>query len=135
MIALTSTSVQASWQPPAFPNGPIVNYTLFQSSQIVYSGGHTTFTHVITGLHFWTDYTFRVQACTDRGCELSTVASVKTLESKPEEQGPPSVLALANDEGTHSGVQLAWTGPLLPNGDILYFELYRRMVTNEDIGK
>lgn len=135
VIALTSTSVQASWQPPAFPNGPIVNYTLFQSSQIVYSGGHTTFTHVITGLHFWTDYTFRVQACTDRGCELSTVASVKTLESKPEEQGPPSVLALANDEGAHSGVQLAWTGPLLPNGDILYFELYRRMVTNEDIGK
>lgn len=134
VMALTSTSVQASWQPPAFPNGPIVNYTLFQSSQIIYSGDHTTFTHVVTGLKFWTLYSFRIQACTDRGCELSSPASVTTMEAQPEEQGPPTVLALANDEGAHAGVQLAWNSPLLPNGDILYYELYRRMVTNEDIG-
>ena len=131
---LTSTSVQATWQPPTYPNGAIVNYTLYQASKLIYSGGPTIFTYLIPGLEFWTEYSFRIGACTDRGCELSTASLVKTLESRPEEQSTPTVLALADVNGAHAGVQISWTSPLKPNGNILYYELYRRLLTHEEIG-
>jgi len=97
---------------------------------MVYSGGPTQFNYIVPGLQFWTEYTFRVQACTDRGCTLSIGATCRTLPSRPEEQAPPTLLALANQNGAHSGVLLEWAPPLRPNGLISRYELFRREVLN-----
>ena len=95
---------------------------------MVYSGGPTQLNYIVPGLQFWTEYTFRVQACTDRGCTLSIGATGRTLPSRPEEQAPPSLLPLANQNGAHSGVLVEWDQPLKPNGLISSFEVHRREV-------
>lgn len=132
---LSSTSIQATWDPPVKPNGHIQNYTLLQDGQIIYNGGATVLSYTVPGLHFWTEYTFRVQACTSRGCELSEGAKARTLESIPEEQASPTLLALADDTGGHAGVLVSWDPPLKPNGVITQYKIYRRKSVMEAIGK
>ncbi|XP_052767673.1 usherin-like isoform X2 [Mya arenaria] len=134
LSAVSATSMQVSWEVPANPNGVIKNYTIFRDGQMVYSGGPTQLNYIVPGLQFWTEYTFRVQACTDRGCSLSIGATGRTLPSRPEEQAPPSLLPLANQNGAHSGVLVEWDQPLKPNGLIGRFELYRREVINMPSG-
>lgn len=131
---LSSTSMQAIWEPPAKPNGQIQNYSLLLDEQIIYRGGAALLSYIVPGLAFWTQYTFRVQACTSRGCELSDGATARTLEAIPEEQPSPSLLALADDKGGHAGVLVAWEQPLKPNGVITQFRVYRRKAVIETIG-
>lgn len=128
LSAVSATSMQVSWKIPAHPNGVIVNYTVYRDGEMVYSGGPSQMNYIVPGLLFWTEYTFRVQACTDRGCTLSTGATARTLPSKPEEQASPTVLALANQNGAHAGVLIEWDPPQKPNGLIHRYEVYRRQV-------
>jgi usherin len=128
LVAVSATSIQVSWTMPASPNGLIKNFTVYRDAEIVYSGGPTQMNYIVPGLKFWTEYTFRVQACTERGCSLSTSASGRTLSARPEEQTPPSLLALANQDGAHAGVLIEWDPPLKPNGIIQRYEVYCRQV-------
>ena len=132
---LSATSLQITWSPPASPNGVIKNYTLYREGEMVYSGGPSVMSYIVPGLQFWTEYSFRIQACTERGCELSVSASGRTLASRPEEQGMPKLLALANQNGAHAGVLVEWEMPLKPNGVIVSYEVYRRQLIKETIGK
>ncbi|XP_060070524.1 usherin-like [Ylistrum balloti] len=134
LMALSSTSVQVTWQPPVQPNGPIRNYTVFENNNVVFSAGPEILSYIVPGLEFWTDYSFRVKACTDRGCELSGVTTVRTLEAPPEEQMPPKLLALADQDGAHAGVLINWEPPLKPNGIVVSYEVYRRQVISELTG-
>ena len=131
---LSATSLQVTWTPPANPNGMIKNYTLFREGEMVYSGGPSQMNYIVPGLQFWTEYTFRVQACTERGCELSVSASGRTLAARPEEQAMPTLLALANQDGAHAGILVEWEMPLKPNGVIKAFEVYRRQLIQETLG-
>ena len=126
--ALSSTSLQVTWDMPANPNGDIKNFTVYRDGEIAYSGGPTQLSYIVPGLQTWTEYTFRVQACTERGCTLSSGKKGRTLGSKPEEQGPPTLLALANQDGAHAGVLIEWDPPQKPNGVIQVYEVYRREV-------
>ncbi|KAH3846702.1 hypothetical protein DPMN_089004 [Dreissena polymorpha] len=128
LSAVSATSIQVTWDSPANPNGVIKNYTVFRDGEMVYSGGPSLLNYIVPGLQFWTQYTFRVQACTDRGCTLSLGATGRTLPSRPEEQTPPTLLALANGNGAHSGVLVEWDAPLKPNGVVSGYELTRREV-------
>lgn len=131
---LSSTSIQATWAPPAKPNGQIQNYTLLLDEQIIYKGGSSLLSYTVPGLSYWTEYSFRVQACTSRGCELSEGVNARTLEATPEEQPSPSLLALADDKGGHAGVLVTWDPPLKPNGIITQYKVYRRKAVIETIG-
>lgn len=131
---LSSTSIQATWAPPAKPNGQIQNYTLLLDEQIIYKGGSSLLSYTVPGLSYWTEYSFRVQACTSRGCELSEGVSARTLEATPEEQPSPSLLALADDKGGHAGVLVTWDPPLKPNGVVTQYKVYRRKAVIETIG-
>lgn len=128
LTAVSATSIQVSWSVPSSPNGLIKNYTVFRDGAMVYSGGPSQMNYVVPGLQFWTEYTFRVQACTERGCSLSTGAVGRTLSSRPEEQAAPNLLALANQDGAHAGVMIDWEPPQKPNGLIQGYEVYRRLV-------
>ena len=131
---LSATSLQVTWSPPANPNGVIKNYTLFRDGDMVYSGGPTQMNYIVPGLQFWTEYSFRIQACTERGCELSVSASGRTLEARPEEMAMPKLLALANQNGAHAGVLIQWEMPRKPNGVIQAFEVFRRQLITEETG-
>ena len=133
--ALSATSLQVMWTPPANPNGVIKNYTLYREGEMVYSGGPSGMSYIVPGLQFWTEYSFRIQACTLRGCELSVSASVRTMAARPEELGMPKLLALANQNGAHAGVLVEWEMPLKPNGLIVSYEVYRRQLIQETIGR
>lgn len=102
--------------------------------QVIFSAGPEILSYIIPALDFWTEYTFRVQACTERGCDLSPKAYVKTLEAAPEEQNQPNVLALGDLDGAHTGVLVTWEQPLKPNGIIIRYELSRRQAIQETLG-
>ena len=133
LTPLSSTSIQVEWVPPLRPNGQIVNYTLYIGNSLVYSGPSNQLSYVVPGLSFFQQYTFRLQACTARGCQLSLPVSSQTLEAPPQQQAAPMLTALADGSGAHLAVYAIWRPPLQQNGNLLYYQLQRRFViTNED---
>ncbi len=131
--AESSTSVRASWTAPIQPNGDIFNYTLYKDNEIVYSDKH--FDTLVDGLDHWTQYSFRIQACTAMGCTLSDASLVRTLEAPPKGLQPPRLTAYADVNGAHNGVLVEWIPPSKPNGIIIRYEIYRRNATGLPPGK
>ncbi|XP_041469805.1 usherin-like [Lytechinus variegatus] len=122
----SSQIISATWQPPAFPNGEIQNYTLYVDNNIVYAG--RLFSFDIRGLDFYTLYEIRVEACTTSGCALSDSVEARTFEHTPSDQVAPSLEPLADNLGIASGIRAVWNAPSNENGIILGYELYRRSV-------
>jgi usherin len=131
----SSTSLKATWRPPSSPNGQIVNYTLYEGNTLTYSGPPTQLTYINPGLSFYTTYTLRLQACTQRGCSLSQPVSARTLEAPPQQLDAPQLTALATETGAHAGVRVTWLPPAKPNGNLLYYQLQRRSVLRTAAGK
>lgn len=132
--ALSSTSIRASWSEPSQPNGEIHNYTLYKDlTDIVYS--ERGFSTTVTRLKHWTEYSFRVEACTINGCTMSDVAFVKTLEAAPQGLAPPTLTAIADATGAMESVFAEWSPPISPNGVITKYDLYRRNYTGSREGK
>ena len=132
LTALSSTSVEAEWSPPLQPNGEIKNYTLYKGTKSVYSD--LQLKTVVQNLSYWTEYTFRVKACTDSGCAFSDAAKVRTLEATPEGLDSVTLTPLADSSGAHSGVLVHWQAPRQPNGVITKYEIYRRPYNSDDAG-
>ncbi|XP_033110841.1 usherin-like [Anneissia japonica] len=126
LTALSSTSISATWVPPLYPNGDILNYTLYLDGSPTFSG--VQFSHVVRNLFYFTLYEFRIEACTESGCALSERATTRTLEHPPSSQLAPSLTPLADSLGIASGISVEWGPPQQPNGIILYYQLQRRQV-------
>ena len=135
LLPVTSTSVLVSWKPPIQPNGDIVRFNLYRGNDKVYTGRPDQLSYTVPGLRYFTEYSFRVEACTVRGCGLSEAASVRTLEARPEEQRPPTLLPLGDENGAHSGVLITWDPPLKPNGKITKYEIRRQLIVVEKAGE
>ena len=131
--ALSATSIRATWSPPLRPNGPILNYTLLQGELMNYAGTALSFTVVL--LEPWTEYSFRVKACTAVGCTTSEPASVRTLGAPPEGMAAPTLTPQADSTGAHSGVSIQWSPPARPNGVITEYEVHRRNYSSQTPGK
>ena len=127
LAAISSTSIMATWSPPLKPNGDIYNYTLYKDNEIVFS--ERQLTTVVTGLDHWTEYSFRVQACTSQGCTTSDSSRIKTKEAPPLGLAAPKLTSLADSNGAHAGVLVEWAPPRRPNGVITRFDVYRRNYT------
>lgn len=134
LVPLTAYSIQASWAAPEIANGDLHNYTLYQGNEVKYSGPIDRLMYVVPSLQPWTEYTFRVQVCTNRGCELSGPATTRTLEAAPENQSPPELIASADFSGRHNGVRLTWAPPGNPNGEINHYVVLRQPLTKSDSG-
>ncbi|XP_022099403.1 usherin-like isoform X2 [Acanthaster planci] len=124
LTVLTSSSIRATWLPPIYPNGEIQNYTLYVEGNIIYSGKQFSFD--VQNLDFFTEYEFRIGACTSTGCALSDRAHARTLENAPTSQLAPTLTPLTDNLGVASGVLAEWGLPQNPNGRILDYKLYRR---------
>lgn len=65
------------------------------------------------------------------GCASSDWTSIQTPEIAPLMQPPPHLEVRRAPGGFQPTVSLLWTGPLQPNGKVLYYELYRRQIATQ----
>ncbi|XP_078086591.1 usherin [Mustelus asterias] len=138
--AWTSSAIIVNWQPPAQTNGVIVNYTIFcrdltttDLKAFTFSPPDTSFTsqlYKLTEQEPYSRYEVRVEACTVLGCVCSEWASVQTLEAPPMGQARPVIELQTDATGMQLVFLISWSMPKKPNGEILYYGLYRRQVTH-----
>lgn len=82
LVAITATSVNATWYSPTRPNGNISSYRIIMvipRQEVITSSGMTG-SFLVTGLLAFTDYSFLVEVCTAAGCTNSSVTTTTTLE-------------------------------------------------------
>ncbi|KAJ8927237.1 hypothetical protein NQ314_020327, partial [Rhamnusium bicolor] len=131
--ALTSQSLQVSWQPPPTEhcNGLLQGYKLtyepvlddnWKGNDEIETRKTTALTTVITGLRKFTNYSLQVLAFTKVGDGVFTVPSYcQTEEDVPG--APADIKVVVNSPQT---IKVSWLPPLEPNGVIAKYNLYRR---------
>ena len=125
MTVFGSRSLTLSWRPPNIPNGLITEYTLYVDGVERFSGRARTTT--VGSLMPSTQYTFLVQACTIAGCSNSSESSNTTLPDRPDGLDPPVVTPL-----TPTALEITWSPPDIPNGEILNYQL-QQVTDNGDV--
>ncbi|KAM9109657.1 usherin isoform 1-T1 [Megaptera novaeangliae] len=141
LLAKGPQELLVSWDPPVRANGHIVNYTLFirelfeRETKIVHiNTTHNSFgtrSYIVNQLKPFHRYEVRIQACTRLGCASGDWTSIRTPEVAPRKQPPPHLEVQMAPGGFQPTVSLLWTGPLQPNGQVLYYELYRRQIATQ----
>ncbi|XP_073976308.1 Down syndrome cell adhesion molecule 2 isoform X2 [Rhodnius prolixus] len=133
--ALSSQSVQISWQPPPAPhcNGIIQGYKLIYDTHdpeidIGMDVRKTTaLTLILTGLRRFTNYTVQVLAFTRIGDgPFSKIAYCHTDEDAPGSPGDIKVMI-----SSPQSLLVSWLPPLQPNGIITKYTLYTRVVDGQ----
>ena len=129
LMALSATSVSASWVEPGTTNGVISRYELVRvtlgsesvivSEEIVFTG--LSLSATVMGLRPFTDYFFVVRACTSGGCGSSEPSFVRTLEAPPTFQLSPNVTSLSS-----SSLLITWDIPAEPNGILTRYDIVQR---------
>lgn len=123
------SSIVASWSVPAMPNGQITEYVLIQllsngRDVTVFRGSNLHYT--ITGLVPFTQYSYKLRACTNAGCTESAVISKMTLEGRPAFQPAPIALTVLP-----MALTIGWALPPRPNGILTGFKLYNMANGNQ----
>ncbi|XP_074032455.1 Down syndrome cell adhesion molecule 2 isoform X3 [Leptinotarsa decemlineata] len=131
--ALTSQSLQVSWQPPPteYCNGLLQGYKLtyepvlddnWRGSDEIETRKTTALTTVITGLRKFTNYSLQVLAFTKVGDGVLTAPSYcQTEEDVP---GPPADIKVV--VSSPQSLKVSWLPPIEPNGVVTKYNLYRR---------
>jgi protein tyrosine phosphatase len=131
--AVTSTSIQISWNPPDAENinGVLQNYTIYwfrteeqgesRSSECV-DDSVTTFT--IRNLEKYASYRISVSATTIKEGNESQSLVVRTSEDKPGrvDLQPVTLVASSTAQGNKLAANLRWQRPV-PNGIIIFYEV------------
>ncbi|XP_055845688.1 cell adhesion molecule Dscam2 isoform X7 [Episyrphus balteatus] len=137
--ALTSQSLQVSWQPPPIyhTNGLLQGYKLLfepilddfsPSKDEVESRKTTALTTVLTGLRKYTNYSIQVLAHTRMGDgSLSNPLYCHTEEDAPE--APADIKVVVSSP---QSLYVSWLPPTEPNGVITKFNLYTRVVNGRE---
>lgn len=83
VTALSSNSLEVTWTEPTTPNGIVVNYTLFSTSDddVFLTDSSSPGSFVVDGLDPFTEYGFVVETCTNAGCTDSPEGTGFTGES------------------------------------------------------
>ncbi|XP_053139313.1 usherin [Hemicordylus capensis] len=109
----SSDSFNISWTKPEYPNGIITSYGLYMNGILVQSS--LKLNYYTSGLSPWSLHSFRVQACTAKGCALGPLIEARTIEDDPE--GKIEVFVI--NDGSR-GIQVKWLPPHKPNGQLNY---------------
>ena len=126
--SLNSTSVAISWTAPEMPNGIVTSYVLRRASNatnamVVFEGLGFSFNDV--DLVPNTLYHYTVEVVNGGGSTLSDATFINTSPDLAEGQGPPALVVLGPTE-----IQVTWSPPLKPNGDISTYLLF---LNNEEV--
>ncbi|NWI50331.1 USH2A protein, partial [Calyptomena viridis] len=109
----SSDSFNISWTKPEYPNGIITSYGLYMDGVLLQNSSQLSC--YAYGLAPWSLHSFRVQACTAKGCALGPLVEARTMEGSPE--GMVDVFATVDGS---KEVQLKWLAPDKPNGRLTY---------------
>ena len=123
LTPLSGTEIQVTWSSPKKPNGIIKVYlVLYNNFPAVNVGSNMRY--IARNLKYYTDYTFRIRACTSypSSCADSNVASTKTLEGVPSGQLAP---VLPDATVQVRSVMVTWNEPKSPNGEIIRYQVDR----------
>ncbi|XP_011264851.2 Down syndrome cell adhesion molecule-like protein Dscam2 isoform X6 [Camponotus floridanus] len=137
--ALTSQSLQVSWQPPpnTHSNGIIQGYKLnyeplladawrgVDEMEVRKTNALTT---VLTGLRRYTNYTIQVLAFTRIGDGVPST----TIYCQTEEDVPGSPADIKVVVSSPQALFISWLPPLEPNGVITKYNLYTRVVDGRE---
>uniref|UniRef100_A0A8C6NEI0 Usherin n=1 Tax=Melopsittacus undulatus TaxID=13146 RepID=A0A8C6NEI0_MELUD len=109
----SSDSFNISWTKPEYPNGIITSYGLYMDGVLMQNSSQLSC--YVHGLAPWSLHSFRVQACTGKGCAWGPLVEAWTMEASP--QGTIDVFATVDGS---KEVQLKWLSPNNPNGKLAY---------------
>ncbi|NXL36266.1 USH2A protein, partial [Glaucidium brasilianum] len=109
----SSESFNISWTKPEYPNGVITSYGLYMDGVLMQNSSQLSC--YAYGLPPWSLHSFRVQACTAKGCAFGPLVEARTMEAFPE----GTVDIFATVDGSKE-VQLKWLAPDKPNGKLTY---------------
>lgn len=98
--------------------GVIVRYELFHNALKVFDTPNRR-EYTIDNLLPYSLHSFRVRACTRKGCGTSHVVEARTQEDVPK--GFVNIVGLQVKDAR--SVQLQWSPPETPNG-LLYYDVY-----------
>ena len=121
VVNQSSTTVDLAWDPPGFPNGVLLSYT------ITVNGSNRTVVQppdassMITGLSPFTWYFVTVTVCNSAGCLQSSAVVAMTAEGLADGISPPSVQVTASGE-----VMVSWQPPMMANGRIIAYHVERQ---------
>ncbi len=121
LTALSPSSIEAVWSPPASSNGELVRYELRRLfgaglSEIVYVGLDLSTT--VFGLTPNTEYFFQLLVFNAGGFASSPVVSIQTLEDIPDGISAPVITVISA-----TSLLITWEAPESPNGDIIQYIL------------
>lgn len=119
---VSPTSVVAQWQAPQSPNGVVTKYQLYEATQRVPLFEGTSLEYKVTGLQVYTQYSFRVSACTSSGCTSSVVSFITTSEDTPEQMEKPELFVIGPN-----AIDVRWKKPGKPNGVVRFYILKRTL--------
>ncbi|XP_039386307.1 usherin [Mauremys reevesii] len=109
----SSDSFNISWTKPEYPNGIITSYGLYMNGILMQNSSRSSY--YAYGLTPWSLHSFRVQACTAKGCALGPLVEARTTEARPE----GTLEVFATIDGSR-GIQVKWLAPNKPNGQLTY---------------
>ncbi|KAM5206303.1 usherin isoform 2-T2 [Hipposideros larvatus] len=118
--AYSPHSFNISWTEPEHPNGVITSYGLYLDGVLIHNSSELR-CHAY-GFAPWSLHSFRLQACTARGCALGPLVENRTLEAAPE----GTVNVFVKTEGPRKA-HVRWGAPFHPNGHLTYFVLFTGM--------
>lgn len=124
LTVLGPSSILATWQLPSNPNGVITRMELRRllgvesAFEVVFSDVNLELETTVTGLSPNTRYAFQVVAFNAGGSVASPTAEALTLEDIPDDISPPSV-----DTVGATYLEVSWSPPGIPNGDIILYNL------------
>nr|XP_057944950.1 usherin isoform X3 [Doryrhamphus excisus] len=124
----TPTSVLLSWGAPESPNGPLERWQIERrvaGTEQISTVGHLlpeppplSFLDSSSALSPWTTYHYRLVLHNQAGNATGPWASISTRPSRPAGVTPPRVKVLGPES-----IQVTWSPPLIPNGEIQGYEL------------
>ena len=106
-------AINVTIRVPLKPNGVIIRYELYHNNNLVKNDTLLHFQSV--GLQPYSRHTYRVRACTAKGCGESSPASIYTLDAPPV----GNVSLQATTTGPRN-LRAQWTAVHIPNGIIRY---------------
>ncbi|NWU99575.1 USH2A protein, partial [Upupa epops] len=109
----SSDSFNISWTKPEYPNGIVTSYGLYMDDVLIQNSSQLSC--YAYGIAPWSLHSFRVQACTAKGCALGPLVKARTMEASPE----GTVEIFATVDGSREA-QLKWLAPNKPNGILTY---------------
>uniref|UniRef100_A0A4W4GYM7 Usher syndrome 2A (autosomal recessive, mild) n=1 Tax=Electrophorus electricus TaxID=8005 RepID=A0A4W4GYM7_ELEEL len=127
LAAITSSSLQVAWFPPARPNAPgPLRYQLQMrkpATQHIWQlldNETSVFSHLVEGLEPYTEYQFRLLVSHSDGEANSSWVSFSTAQDRPGPVDPPMLFEIHSRNAT-----VSWSPPSHPNGILTNYNIYQ----------